>query len=289
MSEKVKLNAAIEQPPEPEEGHVPDVSSSTFEEWGQRLPIGVLQGGSLHRDFAFRRWTMKEERALEKMRKKNRRLSMGALVTNVLAYMLTRLGPYDFETLDDGQRRMVVNQMWMPDVMYAYIYLRIEALGPEVKFPVECDKCGHKWKFAADLSRTDVTIAENPEALVRSHELRDGIVPPPGAGDEVAHTVLLQPPTWQAMSALKQDGNMGDVKLFLMSSAMRKIGEGRIPAIPDVLEGLTKFDLEHLQRVIDDLTPGPELVLEVDCPSCDHENKRSLDWSWDFFFTASSL
>jgi hypothetical protein len=289
MTDKVKINAAAEQPPIPQEGHVPDVTSSTFEDWGQRLPIGLLRDGRLHRDFSFRRWTMREERALEKMRKKNRRLSMGALVTNIMAFMLTRLGPYDFEALDQGQRRLVVNQMWMPDVMYAYISLRIDALGPEVKFEVECSRCAHSWKFPADLARTDVKIAENPEALVRAYRLRDGIEPPTGVGGEAVCDVLLQPPLWQAMAALKQNGNMGDVKLFLMSSAMRQIGEGKIPVIPEVLEGLSKFDLEHLQRAIDDLTPGPELTLEVPCPSCDHTNKRNLDWSWDFFFTASSL
>lgn len=289
MTGKVKINAAAEQPPIPKEGHVPDVTSSTFGDWGQRLPIGFLKDGHLHREFTFRRWTMKEERALEKMRKKNRRLSMGALVTRVLAYMLTSMGPYDFAALDDGQRRMIVNQMWMPDVMYTYIQLRINALGPEVKFDVECSECGHRWKFEADLTRTDVTVAENPEALVRAYRLHDGIEPPPGGGDDTVHNVLLQPPMWQAMAALKQDGNMGDVKLFLMSSSMRQIGDGKIPAIPDVLEGLTKFDLEHLQRTIDDLTPGPELNLEVPCPVCNHTNKRNLNWAWDFFFTASSL
>ena len=289
MTDKVKIAAAAEQPPIPEAGHVPNVTASTFGDWGARLPVGFLKDGELHRGFAFRRFTMKEERALEKMRKKKRRQSMGVLVTNVMAHMLTHLGPYDFEAMTEGQRRMVVNQMWMPDVMYAYIMLRIEALGAEVKFDVECSRCGHRWKFPADLSLTDVKVAEDPMALVRHYHLRDGIEPPSGAGDEIVHDVLLQPPLWQAMAALKNDGNMGDAKLFLMSSAMRQIGDGKIPPIPAVLETLTKFDLEHLQRAIDDLTPGPELVLDVPCPACDHMNKRNLDWSWDFFFTASSL
>jgi hypothetical protein len=284
MSEKI--NAAAESPPVPPEGYEPNVTVSTFEDYGSRLPIGYLKDGELHRGFAFRRFTMKEERALEAIRKKQRRMTMGSLVSTVLAHMLTRLGPYDMDSLDDGPRRLLVNQMYMADVMYAYIMLRIEALGPEVAFDVDCATCAHRWRFKADMTRTDVKVAEDLNSLVRRYTMRDGVETPDGT---TVKDLLLQPPRWHAMASLKADGGMGDVKMFIMASAIRQVGEGKFPATADLLDTMTKYDLEHLQRAIDDLTPGPELVLEATCPACAAENRRSLDWSWDFFFTASSL
>lgn len=282
---KTKLNAAAPQPPLPDGGEEPSLSDSTFEDWGKRLPIGVLADGGLHRGFEFRRFTMKEERALEALRKKRRRTSMGEFVAGVLSHMLTQLGPYDFAGLKESERRLLVHQMWLPDVMYAYVWLRIDALGEMVKFRLQCPTCAHKYVFPADLHRTDVTIAENMAALVYTHSLRDGLE----TADGLVHDLILQPPRWSAYAALKADSNVGDAKLRTMMSAIRQIGDGKFPATLSIVESLTKFDLEHLQKVIDDRTPGPDLDLETECSGCGSLNHAAMDWTWDFFFTASSL
>ena len=108
-------------------------------------------------------------------------------------------------------------------------------------------------------------------------------------GGEIITDLLLQPPRWQGMASLNQDGDMGDVKLQIIASSIRQLGDGKYPATSDVLETMSKWDLEYLQKEIDNFTPGPDLTMDVKCPSCRNSHKRNLDWSWDFFFTASSL
>lgn len=281
------LPAAAEEPPVPTSKDVRLVTESTFEDWGYRLPIGFLQGGELHRSFAFRPFRMREEEQLEKLRGgKKKRVRMPEFVAGVLAYMLTRLGPYDFETLSETERRLVVNQMWQQDVLYAYIYLRIDALGSECAFNLECATCGHEWRWVADLGRTDVEIAEDAKSLVFTHHLRDGLETPDG----VVKEILIQPARWSAMSQIRSKTfNYAEIKLALMASAIKNVGDGKHPITREMLETLTKYDSEALTKAIDDLTPGPNLMLEVECPECGATFRHALDWNYDFFFTASSL
>lgn len=284
---KNRLNSAAEEPQLPAAAYTRNLTESTFGDFGQRLPVGVLQGGELHREFSFRRFTMREERKLEELRRSRKKTQMVDFIAGILAHMLTKLGPYDFETLTPMERRLVVNQMWHPDAMYAYIWLRIEALGPECVFSLTCTTCEHQWKWTADLNRTDVTSAESAADIVYPYKLRDGIETPEG----LFHDVNIQPARWSAMSAVNVKGgiNLADVKLHMMASAIRRVEEGKHPISREMLETLTKYDSEMLYRAIDEMTPGPDLTLEVECPECGHEFLHLMDWSWDFFFRGSSL
>jgi hypothetical protein len=282
-----KLNAAAELPPLPAEGAVIEHAQSTFADWGQQLPIGHIQGGTLYRGFSLKPFTMKEERELEGLRKARGKMTLAGFVVEVMSRMLTSYGPWDdFQSLDETQRRLLMTQAWMADVIYMYIWLRIQALGAEMKFGVECPHCNAKVKLPADLTLTDVTVVEDIAALSRRHVLRDGL---DVAGASVTELVL-QPPRWQAMESVTGvRTSTGDVKMAMIQSAIRQLGDGKRPVTIDILESLTKRDLEMLTRVIDDLSPGPDLTLEVTCPSCREESKHPLNWSWDFFFTAASL
>jgi len=284
-----KVPAAAEQPSIPKGEEVP-LTFSTVRDWGQRLPIGLLAGGQLHRDFGFKQFRMKEERELDAVRKDAKRMSMADFVAAVLSHMLTVLGPYqDFQSLSEQERKMIVHQMWLGDVMYAYIYLRISALGEVIKFKVECPSCGTKSDLPADLYDTDVKIAEGEAALVRSIMLRDGLILE--AGGEPVKNLYIQPPRWNAMTSLRAPGtfSLGDVKMAILLSSIRQAGEGRFPLTSQVLDLLTKYDLESLARSIDSMSPGPDMTVETICPACQREGKHPLDWSYDFFFTSSSL
>lgn len=286
-SAPAKLNASAEQPPLPVEGAAPEHSATTFEDWGQRMPIGHIQGGELHRNFALKRFTMREERELEGLRKARGKMTLAGFVIEVMSRMLTSYGPWsDFQALDDTQRRLLMSQAWMADVIYMYIWLRIEALGPEMSFNAECPHCGQKCKLPADLNLTDVTVVEDIAALTRHHSLRDGL----DVAGVMSKELVVQPPRWQAMDAVQgARSSSGDIKMAMILSSIRQVGDGKRPVTLDILESLSKRDLELLTRVIDDLSPGPDLTLEVNCPSCKEESKHPLNWSWDFFFTAASL
>jgi hypothetical protein len=289
-----KLTAAAELPPLPVD--LPEGASrsslSSFALLGRFLPIGVLHGAQLHRGFALRPFRMKEERELENIKARNPGISMADFVASVMAHMFTSVGPWtNFASLTEAERRLIVSQMYLADVMYAYIQLRIEAIGTDIGFDLKCPACRKRWRWTADLSQTDVVVAEGgPASLTWLHELRDGLTTPKGE----VRSLVLQPPRWHAMSGVRtrvdESPNEGDLKLQLIASGIRQAGDhADLPITIDILEGLSKYDLERLSRSIDADTPGADLELESKCPNCGTEFSHALNWSWGFFFGGSSL
>lgn len=263
------------------------IVETTFGAWGRRMPIGILRGGKLHKDFAFRRWTSKQDRELEEVRANSGAMSVQEFVGKVVCHMLTQLGPWqDFQGLPESERLAITNQMYLGDVMYLYVWLRIEALGQRIVFRMRCPGCKKLFKMVADLRQTDVSAVESPDTLIKSLKLKDGIE----VGETLEHNILVHPPQWIAMGSVKADTtNQHDVKTQIILSSLRQIGESVHPPAPQVLDTLTKYDLEMLTRVIDDMNPGPDLTLEARCAKCGVEFKSPLEWSWSFFFDGVSL
>lgn len=263
------------------------VSVSTVGDLGHFLPVGVLQGGQLHRGFAFKRWTTREERWIERFKAEHKGLTAADLVTAALAHFLTGLGPFsDFQALGEAERRLIVSQLWLPDVIFALIQLRISALGEEIAFDLRCPACDHRWRYGVDLRRTDVVVAEDVSALTWRYDLRD---PLPTAKGDVDYLVL-QPARWFALVGVGADA---DVKARIAAASIRRMGdhEDLVPT-PDILDDLGKYDLEHITAEVDENTPGADLELAVVCPKarCRHEFRHAIvPMNWDFFFGASSL
>ena len=131
-----KMSAAAEMPPVPDPGYEPKTSSTTLELWGPQLPVGLLVEGAFRRSITFKPYTMAAERQLSQHKKKNR--NPAAFASCVLAEMIESVGPFgDFQSLSMNKRKMIVNQMYMADVLYAYILLRIEAMGEQIAFDIE--------------------------------------------------------------------------------------------------------------------------------------------------------
>ncbi len=284
-----KVRASAEMPPIPDEGFTPNISSSTLGEWGAQLPIGFLRDGVFHRNIRFKPYTMAAERELAKQRAKQSKKAQNAVshTTSVLAHMIAEVGPYsDFQDLSHNQRLMILNQLYMGDIMYAYILLRIEALGEDLSVEVQCPSCGSDNKLGSDLNDLDITIPEDPYSLVRRYKLRNQVKTPKG---ELIDKLLLQPPRWLTMSTMKVGRNMDffRIKSDLVTAAT--FGEDGQPLSKTLLDQLTKRDFELLLKEVDDNTPGPDLQLEVECPECGHESATSLRWDFDHFFGASSL
>ena len=288
LPKALKRSAAMDVPPLPIEGKsAVEHTQTTFDDWGQRLPIGHIQNGQLYRNFKLAKFTMREERAIEGLRKARGNMSLATFVAEILGKMLVSYGPWDdFQELEEGQRLHIISNAWLGDVMYMYLYLRITAIGPDMKFDVTCPSCQEKARLPADLGQTDVIVAEDLASLSRNYELRDGVE----VGIATVKSLVIQPPRWQAMDAMKgARSNHGDVKLSMILSSIRQLGDGKRPATMDIMETIGKRDLELLTKYIDQTSPGPDLVLEATCPQCGHVTNNPLNWNWDFLFTASSL
>lgn len=283
------MAAGAETPPLPAPEPVKDARVKVLAcDLGARLPVGYLMGGTLHKDLAFRRFTTRIERELDELRRENKGVTHAEWVTLVLARMIARFGPHDFDSLSDPERRLVILQSFLADVFYALVQFRIAALGPEIRFNLSCAACGNEWRAPADLGTVDVHTTEAPASLARTHRLRDGFE----AGGKVYRDLVIDPARWQAMVAGRR-GSRGDLDLGIVLNSIRHaLPEGGGPTLTVAWEHLddwSKFDLEHLRADIDRDHLGADLELESVCPKCEHKTKHGLDWTWDFFFKSASL
>lgn len=287
-----KVPAAYELPPVPSESSkAPTVS--TFREWGFQLPVGFLQGSELHRGLGFRSWRGRTDRELEEHRASLKgSVTQPEWMVHVLSRMLVRFGPYDFDVLDDGMRRLVLTQAWVADVMFAILALRVSALGSEVRFDFQCGACGHKWRAPIDLDDMELKIPGGPEDLSRVHELRDGIE----IGGKLYHRLVLDPPRWSALlvKAARKTVEVDATAALVVGSIRHALSDddgSPVQVTADAAEDMTKFDWERLQKRIDTDHLGPQLDLVSVCtnPMCEHENHHGLDWSWQFLFKSASL
>lgn len=263
------------------------ITRTTFREWGARLPLGILKDGQLHRQLAFRDFGYKQEQQVSALKASSRGSTVSEFTAGVLGIMLTQLGPYQLDSMNEHERRLLITHAWQQDIMYAYLWLRIDAMGEEFKMNLKCPACGHDWRTHIDLLDTDVKVCETPESLTFPHKLkRRGMQ----VGDQVYWDLILQPPRWASM-LVRESGGEVDQSLSLMHGAIRQlVGMPEGSVVPRAaMETLHKQDIELLKRTVNDNTPGPELDLESTCPNCRHEVKHGINWAWDFFFTAASL
>ncbi len=282
--------------PEPSTGF----ASSTLGDLGAMLPIGVPHGNPalLAKNFAFKPFRMKEERELDKIRNKKGGSGShpGKVVEDVLAHMLTEWGgDPNFAQKSEKVRRNAVRNAFMADVLYAYVALRCEAMGPVLGLKVECPHCGHEWAWKTSLDGLEVDFVEKIDELAdRIYELRYPI----DFGGKAYDLLAVSPPTWAAVSDVKQSarrGGTGDIKARMILSCIRQAGIKAEPKAPPVtpgnalLDNMAKRDVEELAQYINDSFPQVDLSMEIACPSCEGTFGHSVQWNWDFFFSSSSL
>lgn len=278
----------------------PGYSSSTLQEMGATLPIGVPVGkpAILAKNFAFKPFRMKEERELDKIRNKKGGSGShpGKVVEDVLAHMLTEWGgDSEFAHKSEKIRRSAIRTAFMADVLYAYVMLRIEAMGPILGLKLECPHCDHEWAWKTSLEGLEVDYVEGIAALAdRVYKLRNGIK----FGEKTYDILAVSPPTWAAVSDIKQGarrGGTGDIKARMILSCIHQAGIEADPKAPPItagnalLDSMTKRDVEELAQYINDEFPNVDLAMEIDCPSCERTFGHSVQWNWDFFFSSSSL
>lgn len=270
----------------------PDFSESTLGAIGKMLPVGIHRGGVLHKRFDFCMVNSRVERELEEQRRR-RNIGVGDFMTGVLCRVLTRLGHHDgFQELDDDERRLVIHHLTQPDVMYLWLALRVHVLGKDCKFQFRCPACDHKWTYIVDLEETDVRYAERPDQLSTLLELKDGFDSPAGR-IEAVH--VSPPPFSSYVEASAPKGkkgvspNFGDIKAAMIAGSITASDGRPIPSRMSAIEEMSKYDVELVMQVIDDELPGPDMILQIDCPECGEDFRNPLQWDWDFFFGKASL
>jgi hypothetical protein len=260
---------------------------TTLAKLGAQLPIGqVTADGRLVKDFKLRPFRFKEEREVEKLRDKP--ISMGRFVSGLLGILVEEVCGLNIQKLSDVDRALHFGRMWMPDVLYLYIYLRTQALGEILPMTIPCRACRAAFQLDGDLTGLDVRIVERPEQIDSHVTLTTGI----SYRGTLRRELRTRPVVWSAF----EDEDINDkaaVKLSMFQNSivgMEGIADEEMAVVPDVaFDDMTKRDVEILTRHLEHNTPGPQMVVEAECPKCRTEWFWPIDWSYDHFFGSSSL
>lgn len=259
-------------------------------EWGAKLPVPVP--GLPSRDFAFKPWKLEQEKIIGKLKSKNQHYAK--LTRAIFNEMLVEVGGKAWASLKDNERELFLNQMPYANMMYMYIYLRLEALGEDLKMQTfACPKCTAKIKdFVADLRRLDVRIREDGDPVETEFVLKRPIK----CGDVPVDKLVLRYTPWDAMERMdiSDASNDGLVKETLMHHSLLAVFSTEMNqrvtlASPVVLKELAKLDIERYTAAIDEHNGGPILGLTCECPKCGHEIEQPLNWGYEYFFANSSL
>lgn len=262
---------------------------TTLGKLGSQLPIGIDVNGNFSKEIESKPWRFKEEKALGAYREENKGVNLGGFVTHMMGMMMARIGPHIFtEATTEPERTMIVNQLYMADVLYMYAYLRKVCLGRDVDSSLSCPVCELKNDRVLDLDGLDVTTIDDPAALIQEVELFDGVK----IFGEFRKHLQIRPPTWMVM----QNQGMFSENIALRTELLINeciIGAEGIDAgnpiviVEPDMDEMTKRDIELLSATITD-TPGPRMAIELRCSRCKRKTLQLIDWQYDSFFSSAS-
>ncbi len=266
---------------------IPITKTVLLKDQGPKLPLGIRDNSDVfHRELVTRPWRMKEERTLGELRDKNRGANMAEYVSMVLASMYQQIGAMDFNKMKFDERRIMVSRMYLGDVMYAYVWLRREALGSTMETEIVCQRCRHRWPFPVDLDTAEVTVAPTLESCFHEYVLQN----PFDLRGQKVESITLGPTPWGATEQMGVVGiNQGLMKAGIIRGSIHAIaGMNNVVLADHELDEMTKRDIEAIAALIDERNPGPDMSIEGLCEKCKGEFKISIDWNYDSFFAVSS-
>lgn len=270
--------------PAPRNPNRPNTRKTTLAALSRLLPLGVTTAGGLcAKDVTFRPWRMREEKELASLQEEHKGLTGPQFATLVLATMCPSIGGLNLENMKMVERRMHIGQMFMGDVLTAYFHLRIHALGKEFPIKIACRQCADKFTFNADLETLEVTAADT----VPDSQWRFKLTDPFKLRGKDAEEFVMGPPRWNAIEAIRGGGL--SVRPALFPACIHEVvGQPPAPLASHELDDMSKRDVERLSREINDLLIGPDMSVEITCPTCRAEQKTQIEWNYGSFFMTSS-
>jgi hypothetical protein len=289
MTDKTDAQEPTEPTDKAEDNGAP-YRTTTLGELGARMPIGIEVGGKLEKAFGHRKWRFKEEKLLGEIKEENKGMTIGEFVTHVFGLMMTDVGPHNFNgKMSDIEKRLTVTQCYLGDVLYMYAWLRKGCMGKDVDSVLRCSLCSHENQRRLDLDDLDVRVLEDPAKIIQRVELEDGLA----IFGELRTAVDVRPPRWHVMENPDMIGTENDAKRTEVLFKECICGaEGIDPGTPiaiadDDLDEMTKVDIERVTAAIED-TPGPQMVIELQCTRCRQTSAQVIDYRYDAFFSMSS-
>lgn len=269
----------------------PKYRKTTLGEQGSQLPIAL---DSSDRTFALKEFNYGEERKIDDMRSKKGGAGNhpGRTVTTVLAHMLTKWKGEDLSQTEHKKIEAKLRDSSMEDVLFAWVFFRTMEIDPVIELDITCIRpsCAKKYDWRGDLRGLEIEVADE-----QIEPIPFKLSGPLTWLREEYDTLMLMPPKWSVMNLVKEGGNMADIKAKLAMSAVHSLRNSAHPEQAPIsvseraLDFVHKRDVDRLVRAVNDLFPSMDSSFELECPHCKHKHETSLDWTWDFFFGASSM
>lgn len=276
------------------------MQTTTLKEWGARLPIGFPKGKGLEKTFALRPFKAKVERHLGNWKEANGgKYNAGQLLAmqtaKLLSLLISQAGSTQLAVADDGDSsaasELEIHKWFFSDVMYAYIFSRVQSLGSELESPVVCpmNSCGFSGMGQFDLNSVEVTVADSVEELYswvdlqRPFLLRDG--------QTQCKSVRVGPVRWATMTKPGVlAGNMSAIALSSLQDsicAVNRKEDQPYQLSESELDEMEKIDRVRIDRLAGKASAGVDLNTTMKCPQCGAPIVNPLDWTYDSFFGSS--
>lgn len=250
------------------------------------LPLGIKNAdGTLDSSIEIKDWDMQQEIELgEKLSKIMQSGSVVDYVTAILSQLCSRIGPHDFEKLSTVEKAVIIGQMYLPDVFYAFMKLRIETMGNTLEMEIKCPSCKRTKSFLADLNTLDVRCVDTFEEACFEYEMKTPI----NIRDNEVSKLVLGPSHWSVMKNISGNENPNAMKCEMILGSIKKINENEnVVLVLNELYPMKKPDIEGVVSIIDDESIGPDLSIQDTC-SCGNKINQSIDWTDKNFFGVSS-
>lgn len=268
---------------------------TTLGELGANLPIvrRMADGKPIEaRNFSFLEWDMATEEKIADIKKNAK--SAGQFVNAMFGLMLDQFCGQDFQSKSKEDKLITINQLEFSNVMYLYIYLRVEELGDEMRLDVACPHCSKLNKdYRCSLNSLDVDVKDPDHEHKKVYDLRKPIE----LNGKMVTALEIDVAKWSFMESAEPEiaENEAKMKALLFRSSIVGAFEGegkRFEGFVDqesIVKKIKKVDIEKLALTIAENNCGPKMVISGDCVHCKKEWFKPLNWSYDYFFDSSSL
>lgn len=261
---------------------------------GPVCPVGVPAGDRLLKAFALRPYDFDREVEIGGLREREPDMGVERWLPRALDVLLTDwpVANGTWARLRPEERVLYLEAAPLGDLLYAYLYLRVQEVGRYLNFEdFRAIPCGHLQRgVAGDLLDLDVRVYDKPADLVRRVDLGEGF---PCRGRTV-RWARVRPVRWSAMMSGATPGgklNVGLVKRASILDAVVQFEgfEEGTPFVDGDLAQMRKGTIEVLTEQVDLGTGGPELFVTGKCATCSRDYRRRIPWEDVRFFSTRSL
>lgn len=227
--------------------------------------------GNVHKEFALREMTGKDEEAINKPDVKD---NVARLISILLTRCVTRIGTITPKSVGAEEWRNIIKNLYSADQDYMLVKLREISIGDEIVVSHTCpnSKCKAKLKTEMLLSELEIKPYNGIEKV--PFELPKGFVDKDG---NVHKTGVIRRATGidREVTIPVAKNNLSKAETLLLTRLCQF--DDDVYADEETFSNLTIRDRSYLEKLLTENDFGIDLNLDVTCPECGEEFKGTLN------------